>query len=201
MQHPPPTQRPAPHPQSPGHDSQVSPESHCPLPQYACPTQWPSWHFCPVWQRPQSSVSPQPFGTFPHSVRKSAHVLHPPSAVPPVPELPPWPEPPEPTVDVVPPSASGPSAENSLPEQAPAAATRHTAAHRKARTHLIPSTPKIQGYHEFGGSAEGWARHEKLKELRVFGHRVKRASAMTVGGIFQARAIRDVQVSTPGWDS
>jgi hypothetical protein len=36
------TQRPAPQLQSPGHESHVSPGSHCPLPQYACPVQCPS---------------------------------------------------------------------------------------------------------------------------------------------------------------
>ncbi len=35
MQHAPATQRPPPQVQSLGHDSHVSPESHCPLPQYA----------------------------------------------------------------------------------------------------------------------------------------------------------------------
>src|SRR5262245_48481081 len=121
-------------------------------------------------------MSPQPFGTFPHSVRRSAHVLQPepPSVVPPVPELPPCPDPAvPPPVDVwlgVPPSGSG-AAENSVPEQAAAVATRHRTPNRNARTHLIPRTPKIQGYHEFARLSGTGVKCEKSKELRAFGHR------------------------------
>jgi hypothetical protein len=55
------------HGQSLGHDSQVSPWSHIPLPQNACFRHLPDWHFSPEGHAPHWSVSPQPLGAEPQS--------------------------------------------------------------------------------------------------------------------------------------
>jgi hypothetical protein len=149
-------------------------------------------------------VSPQPFGTVPHSVLRSAHVLQPgtppsvddpPCPLPPLPPLAPvCPAPADPTVIevIVPPlPASGDACVNSLPEHAAAATTKQKIATKQARIHPIsthPSRLKIithppiqRGQRFFALSCEGLLGEPTSVQM---------TSAQIESGMFQRGEIR-----------